>query len=170
MDSRGPIGQNVPGLPNAHSMPITNPLNASPLVFPVLECIHIAGFALSVGTIAIVDFRLLGIGMRRETPSQLDRDTFYWTLGGISLMVFTGLLLFSSDPDMYYLNIAFDLKMFFLLLAIVFHYTIHRKAVRSDAAGGGKLVACVSLALWLCVVFGGIFIGFLNSTLDIDKV
>jgi hypothetical protein len=151
-------------------MPIANPLNSSPLTFPILECIHIVGFAFSAGTIALVDFRLLGIGMRRETPAQLAEDTFFWTLGGISLMVFTGLMLFSSDPDMYYLNIAFDLKMFFLALAIVFNYTIHRKAVQSDAPGGGKLVACVSLALWMCVVFGGIFIGFLNSTLDINKV
>jgi hypothetical protein len=151
-------------------MPITNPLNESPLTFPILECIHIVGFAVSVGTIALVDFRLLGIGMRRETPAQLGEDTFFWTLGGISLMIFSGLLLFSSDPDMYYLNIAFDLKMIFLVLAIVFNYTIHRKAVQSVAPRRGRLVACVSLLLWMCVVFGGIFIGFLNSTLDINKV
>lgn len=151
-------------------MPIANPLNSSPLTFPILECIHIVGFAVSVGTIALVDFRLLGIGMRRETPAQLGEDTFFWTLGGISLMIFSGLLLFSSDPDMYYLNIAFDLKMIFLVLAIVFNYTIHRKAVQSVAPRRGRLVACVSLLLWMCVVFGGIFIGFLNSTLDINKV
>ena len=39
-------------------MLIENPLNSSPLTFPVLECVHIVGFALSVGTIAVVDFRL----------------------------------------------------------------------------------------------------------------
>jgi len=151
-------------------MLIENPLNSSPLAFPVLECIHIVGFALSVGTIALVDFNLLGVGIRRETPSQLAKDTFFWTLGGLAIMIFSGLMLFSSDPDMYYLNIAFDLKMFFLLLAIVFNYTIHRKVVQADAPGGGKLVACISLVLWACVVFGGIFIGFLNPTLDINHV
>jgi hypothetical protein len=154
----------------ANRMLIDNPLNSSPLVFPILECAHIIGFALSVGPIAIVDFRLLGVGMRRETPAELADDTFLWTLAGISLMVFTGLLLFSSDPDMYYLNYAFDLKMLFLVAAIVFHYTIHRRAVRSHAPGGGGMVACVSLALWMCVLFGGIFIGFLNSTLDIHRI
>jgi hypothetical protein len=152
-------------------MMIENPLNASALSFPILECFHIVGFALSVGTIAIVDFRLLGWGMRRETPAELTKDTFFWTLGGLILMVVTGLLLFSSDPDNYYLNLAFDLKMFFLLLAIIFNYTIHRKvALAGDAAGSGKLVASVSLVLWSCVVFGGIFIGFLNSTLDLNKI
>jgi hypothetical protein len=151
-------------------MLIENPLNESALSFPILECIHNLSFAFSVGTIALIDFRLLGVGMRRELPSELLRDTFYWTLGGLISMIFSGLLLFSSDPDNYYLNWAFDLKMFFLLLAIIFNYTIHRKTAMSDPPGGGKLVACVSLGLWACVVFGGIFIGFLNSTLDFNQI
>jgi hypothetical protein len=157
-------------------MLIENPLNSSPLSFPILECFHIVGFAISVGPIAIIDFRLLGWGMRRETPAELATDTFYWTLGGLILMIFSGLLLFSSDPDNYYLNYAFDLKMFFLVLAIIFNYTIHRKTVMAETTAGAvygtrdKLVACVSLGLWALVIFGGIFIGFLNSTLDIRYI
>jgi hypothetical protein len=42
--------------------------------------------------------------------------------------------------------------------------------VMKDAPGGGKLVACISLCLWAAVLFGGIFIGFLNPTLDIHQV
>jgi hypothetical protein len=143
-------------------MLIQNPLNSSALTFPVLECIHIVGFAISIGTIAIVDFSLLGIGMRRQTPAQLDRDTWLWTLAGLVLMFFSGLLLFSSDPDMYYLNWAFLIKMLFFVSAIAFHYTVHRKTIASDTPPpNGKLVASVSLILWAGVVFGGIFIGFL---------
>jgi hypothetical protein len=44
------------------------------------------------------------------------------------------LLLFSSDPDMYYLNWAFLIKMVFFVSAVIFHYTIHRKAVSSDTS------------------------------------
>jgi len=148
-----------------------NPLNSSALAFPILECIHIVGFALSIGTIAIVDFRLLDFGMRHQTPAQLNKDMSLWTVVGLSIMVLSGMMLYSSDPDMYYLNWAFLLKMTFLVLAIVFNYTIHRKVVLSGASPGRtKLVAYVSLLLWMCVVFGGIFIGFLNPTLDINKV
>ncbi len=140
---------------------VENPLNSSPLTFPVIECFHIVGFALSIGTIALVDFSLLGFGMRRQSPAQLLTDTRLWTASGLVLMLFSGLLLFSSDPDMYYLNPAFDLKIFFFLLATLFNYTIHRKAVaEASSPGRGKLVACISLSLWMCVVFGGIFIGF----------
>jgi len=148
-----------------------NPLNSSPLAFPILECIHIVGFAVSIGTIAIVDFRLLNLGLWRQTPAQLAKDTSLWTIFGLAIMIFSGLMLYSSDPDMYYLNWAFLLKMLFLVLAITFNYTIHRRVVASGASTGRtKLVACVSLLLWMCVVFGGIFIGFLNPTLDLNKV
>ncbi len=149
---------------------IENPLNSSPLAFPILECIHIVGFAFAVGPIALVDFRLLGWGMRRETPAQIARETFFWTLGGLIVIIFSGLMLFSSDPDNYYMNWAFDLKMFFLVLAIVFNYTIHRRTAMAERPTSGKLVACVSLGLWMCVIFGGIFIGFLNSTLDLKNI
>jgi len=145
---------------------ISNPLNESALAFPVLECIHIIGFALSVGTIAIVDFRLLGIGMTRQKPSDLLKDTSTWTLVGIVIMLLSGLMLFSSDPDMYYLNWAFLIKMACLLLAIVFNYTIHRTVVSAETPPPhSKLVASISLALWGSVVFGGIFIAFINEGL-----
>ena len=149
---------------------IENPLNSSPLAFPILECIHIVGFAFAVGPIALVDFRLLGWGMRRETPAQIARETFFWTLGGLVVIIFSGLMLFSSDPDNYYLNWAFDLKMVFLVLAILFNYTVHRKTAMADQPASGKLVACISLGLWMCVIFGGIFIGFLNSTLNLKNI
>ena len=113
-----------------------NPLNSSALAFPILECIHIVGFALSIGTIAIVDFRLLDIGMRRQTPAQLAKDTAVWTLVGLGIMLLSGMALYSSDPDMYYLNYAFLRKMLFLILAITFNYTIHRKVVASGASPG----------------------------------
>jgi hypothetical protein len=147
---------------------ITNPLNSSALAFPVLECFHIVGFAFSIGTIAIVDFSLLGIGLRGQSPAQLTRDTWLWTLGGLVVMLFSGLLLFSSDPDMYYLNWAFLIKMVFFISAVTFHYTIHRKAVSSDVPpANGRLVAWVSLVLWTGVIFGGIFIGFIYPGLGI---
>jgi hypothetical protein len=93
--------------------------------------------------------------MRRETPAQIAKETFFWTLGGLVVIVLSGLMLFSSDPDNYYLNWAFDRKMFFLVLAIVFKYTVHRKTAMADQPAGGKLVACVSMVLWACVISAG---------------
>ena len=120
--------------------PWAHAMNTYEWVFPVVQSLHFIGFAMSIGTIAIVDFSLLGVGMHRQTPAQLAKDTGLWTLGGLILMLFSGLLLFSSDPDMYYLNWPFLIKMVFFVSAVVFHYTVHRKAVSSDTPPpNGKL-------------------------------
>jgi len=138
-----------------------NPLNENALVFPILECFHILGFAVTVGTIALVDFRLLGFGLRRQNVAELAKALAPWTLFGLVTVLLSGPMLFSSDPDMYYLNLSFQIKMVLLLVAIVFHYTVRRKLLRGELSSPlSKLVACVSLALWTSVIFAGIFIAF----------
>jgi hypothetical protein len=140
---------------------IDNPLNSSELIFPTLEVCHILGFTLTLGTIALLDFRALGLGLKRQALGDLARDFAPWTLAGLVSILLSGPMLFSSDPDMYYLNRAFQFKMVCLVLAIVFNYTVHRKMVQSGkSTAWNKLVACVSLLLWAGVVGGGIFIGF----------
>lgn len=130
------------------------------LAFPVLECFHILAFAVAVGTISIVDFRLLGLGLKNQNSSQLAAQFFPWTTLGLGVAFLASAGLFISDPDMYYLNPAFQVKMAFLTLALIFHYFIRPQAV---ASGTGKWAGIVSLILWSGVVFGGIFIGFTNG-------
>jgi hypothetical protein len=141
-------------------MLIDNPLN-SQLAFPIIECFHIVGFAVAIGSIALVDLRLLGVGLRRQNAADLIRDTGLWVVAGLATSVFAGLLLYSTDPDKYYLNTPFVVKMICLVLAIVFNYTIHRKVIGAEASRGrGKLVACLSLALWASVICGGMLVSF----------
>jgi hypothetical protein len=141
-----------------------NPLNDSPLIFPALECAHILGFAVSIGTIAVLDFRLLGLGLIHHPSAELAKDLAPWTLIGLAIMLLSGPAMFASDPDMYYLNGAFQIKMVALLAAIIFNYTIHRKVAARDASSGGaKVVACISLTLWMSIILCGIFIGFVGD-------
>ena len=138
-----------------------NPLNDSALIFPILECLHIVGFAVCVGTIAIVDLRLLGVAMNRQKTPEIARDVAPWTLAGLALILLSGPLMFSSDPDMYYLNPSFQVKMVCFAAALLFNYTLHRKvALAGGPDGAARLVGGISLALWASVIFGGIFIAF----------
>jgi hypothetical protein len=148
-----------------------NPLNVSPFAFPLLEVTHIVSFAIAIGTVALVDFRMLGLAMLRETPGKLTRDTRLWTLIALCTAVFSGLLMYSTDPDKFYLNVSFLFKIACLILAIAFHYTVHRRVALAQPSGSrtgvsAKLAACVSLVLWVSVVFGGIFIEFVKEGLN----
>jgi hypothetical protein len=141
---------------------VADALNSSEWVFPIAECFHIAAFAWSIGLIALVDFRLLGLGLKRSTPSQLAKATAPWTLLGLAVVLLSGPVLFLSDPRMYLYNPSFRFKIGALVLALIFNYTIHRKVALSDSSSAGVrvVVGVVSLALWVGVVFGGLFIAF----------
>ena len=141
--------------------PATNPLNNNEWAFPLTECFHVAAMALCIGTIAIVDLRLLGLGIRNQSAASLVRDMELWTLGGFVVVITSGLMIFSSDPVQYLHNFPFQFKMAVLLLGIVYNYTLHRRVAQSDSPAGVRyLVGGVSLALWISLVFAGIFIAF----------
>ena len=87
-----------------------------------------------IGTILAVDLRLLGLGVRRQTASQIAGELAPWTLGGLVLAIVTGVLLFSYDPLKFYANHAFSYKVALLAAAVAFHYTAHRKVTREGTA------------------------------------
>lgn len=142
--------------------PWSHAMNAAEWVFPTVQSFHFAGFAISIGTIAIVDFRILGWGRSRFTPAELARDLMWWTSAGIAIMLITGFLMFSTDAVGYHNNPAFEFKMVCLTLAILFHYTLHRQAVGAATPGVvAKLAAVASLVLWTTVVASGRMIAFI---------
>jgi hypothetical protein len=99
--------------------------------------------------------------MRRQTSAQLVKGTELWTLSGILLVVTSGMLLVTTDPASYFYNPAFRFKMACLLAAIVYNYTVHLKVALSEhSAFAGMATGALSIALWLSVVFGGIFYAF----------
>lgn len=141
--------------------PWARAMNGPEWAFPLVESLHFMGFALSIGTIAIVDLRLLGIAMRRQSASELAADLKVWTWIGLALMLITGPLMFSADAVNYHHNPSFQFKMVCLSLALVFHFTLHRHATRLAVPPLlAKLAGAVSLALWTCVVAGGRMIAF----------
>ena len=124
--------------------------------------VHLLGLVLLFGTVILIDLRLLGLGMRRQSVSRLAEEVAPWTRLGIGTMLLTGIPLFLLEAVKCYQNDAFWLKMEFLLPALIFHFTVYRKVTSSDKIRPlwAKITACLSLALWFGVGFGGRAIAF----------
>src|SRR5436190_15741003 len=133
-------------------------------LFPVIESVHLLALVLIAGAVLVVDMRLFGLGLRRQPVAQLARDAQPWLIGGLTVMLSTGFLLFLAEAIKCYYGPAFAVKMTSLLLALVFTFTIHRKVVLADESRVGPLwtrvVAVVSVMLWSGVGMGGRWIGF----------
>jgi hypothetical protein len=139
-------------------------LNETEWAFPLAECLHIGGLAVGVGSIALVDLRLLNLGLRTENPARILRYTELWTIFALVLVAFSGFALFFSMPGVYRVNQIFPIKMYVLAAALVYNFTLHRKVatMENPAPTLSRAAAILSLLLWVAVVFGGIFTGFLE--------
>ena len=150
-------------LQGVYEPPSLNPIARWEWVFPVVESLHICGFTLLVGTVAILDLRLLGAFLRRQPVSWLARELAPWIWTGIVIQLITGPYLFSSDPGDYIQVPAFRNKMILFLLALIFHFTVIRKATQptedSVPLGWRKAAGGVSLGLWVGVLLAGLWIG-----------
>ena len=139
-------------------------IHNSTWAFAVIESCHLLGLAVIGGAVLVVDLRMLGLGLRRHAVADLARDAHPWLVASLLVMLSTGIPLFLSEPIKCYYSTPFWVKMTCLLLAIVFTFTVRRSVTM--AAGTRvrplwyKLVALVSLALWLGVGAGGRWIGF----------
>ena len=142
---------------------VADALNQTEWAFALAECVHIGGFAVAIGSIILVDFRMLNLGLRHETAARILRYTELWTVIALVFVVFSGFALFLSQTDIYLTNLIFPFKMYVLLAALVYNFTVHRRVATMEHPPPvlSKLVAIVSLLLWVSVVFGGIFTGFL---------
>ena len=140
----------------------------SPLGFPTIETIHVIAITLVFGTIAIVDFRLLGLGSNNRPVTELCRDVLPWTWTAFVVAAISGSLLFISQATQYFENTAFRLKMLLLLAAginmLIFEFITFRGVASWDrntkVVLPGQLAGAISLVCWLGIVGFARWIGF----------
>jgi len=138
------------------------------ILFPWIESVHVLAIVLVVGTISIIDLRLLGIASLDRAATRLMADVLPWTWGAFVIAVITGSLLFSSNAPKYAHNFFFEGKMVLLAAAgvnmAIFHAFGLRDVARWDTAQrtppAARAAGAVSLLLWVTVVAFGRWIGF----------
>ena len=92
-------------------------------LFPVTEAVHLLGLSVLGGSLLILDLRMLGVGLRRQSIGELAKETRPWLLGSIVVMLLTGTALFVSESVKCYYSQAFWLKITTLPVAIIFTLT-----------------------------------------------
>jgi hypothetical protein len=138
-------------------------IRESLLLYPVIETTHVLALCLFLGLIAMVDLRLLGVGLRGVPVSQVAGRLLPWALAGFAAMAVSGMLLFYSGPVRAAGHIFFRIKMAMLVLtgvnAMLFHATIYRRVTAWDLDAipplRARAAGLCSLVLWSAVVICG---------------
>lgn len=141
------------------------------VVFPWLEVGHVLSITTVVGTIALVDLRLLGVASTSYPVSRLTKTLLPVTWIAFGFALVTGALLFSSQPATYFNNFAFRMKMLMLIAAGLNMAAFHLLTMRGislwdkDAPVplAAKAAGFLSLIIWALIVAFGRWIGFTTS-------
>jgi hypothetical protein len=135
-------------------------MRAEAWLYPIVEILHIAGFSVLVGAVAMFDLRVLGLG--RDLPVRaLARHLLPWSAGSMLLVLPTGLLLFAAEAPDLAGNRVFLLKLGLIgvagLNALAFHAGPYRAAAGWQGRGPPRacVQAALSLLLWLAVIACG---------------
>ncbi len=153
-----------PGAPLAalERLPLAVAMRHDLWLYPIVEIFHIAGFVTLVGSIIVLDLRLLGLS--KTLPVQaLARHVLPWSIGALVVIVPSGLLMFIAHAGDLIGNTAFVIKMSLLfcagLNAALFHAGTYRNVAAWDRDAAiplaARLHALASLLIWIGVLACG---------------
>ncbi|TIX49665.1 hypothetical protein [Alteraurantiacibacter aquimixticola] len=129
--------------------------------WPIAEIVHFTGLVLLIGTVGVVDLRMLGFF--RGMPLRNLHKLIPFGVLGFMLNVLSGTVFVASSPDQYLYNPAFQIKMGLIALAginMVLFYTTTARKLRQlgpmdRAPQAAKVFAAVSLTSWMLVIAAG---------------
>ena len=153
-----------PGTPLAaiERLPLAVAMRHDLWLYPIVELVHITGVVTLVGSIIVLDLRLLGLS--KALPVRLlAQHVLPWSIGALLLIVPTGLLMFTAHASELISNPAFVIKMSLLFCAAIngalFHAGVFRNAAAWDhntaIPVAAKLHALASLSIWIAVLACG---------------
>jgi len=137
-------------------------IKATTWVFPFTETIHILALAVLLGSVFLIDLRLLGVAEKHWSPAQVMeqvRSLMNWSVG---IILVTGIVLFIAEPRKLFDNGAFGPKMLLLALALIFQYAFYPsvRKMQTSIPIWGRIMALISFGLWFGVAVCGRAIGF----------
>jgi hypothetical protein len=138
-------------------------ISGSTWAYPVVQMTHFSGLSLWMGTNLALDLRLLGIGKKRQTASQLSDALFAWNWLGFCIALAGGFMLFASAATKYIPNPAFEIKLGILIPAGIILHIVNQQKARtwgqtSETPMAAKLAGLLELLIWFSVITAAVSI------------
>jgi hypothetical protein len=142
-------------------------IDSSMWVWPILEDLHFIGLILLLGTVGVLNLRILGF--LKQLPVAPLHRFIPWGIAGFGLNVVTGFLFYLGMPGFYNMNVVFQLKIFTIVIAgallLLFQCTgafrtLEHLGPGDDAPPLAKVIAASLIILWIAVIVLGRYIPF----------
>jgi hypothetical protein len=133
--------------------------------YPAFETLHAIGMALLIGSLGLINLRVLGY--KAELPLFGTRELLPLAWLGFTINAASGLALFTSDAVYFFESYTFRIKMVLIILGGINAALLSRRIFREARAGGPaattagvKWIAASSLVFWIGAVIAGRLIAY----------
>lgn len=133
------------------------------LVGAGLQIVHVLGLLLLLASVLLISLRAFELVLRRQSLAEVGAQSARLLWVGMALASLSGGLIFLSSAVRYAGNSAFDLKVAFLVAAIILQIITHRSVIVATPPRplAVKSTAALSLLLWFGVAVAGRAIGYI---------
>lgn len=127
---------------------------------PIVQTVHLLSIAAIMGSVVLIDLRVLGLALPSQGTRELTRRLMPWMWAALPLLAASGLVFIFAQPYRYFDNPIFQLKFTMLAPALALAALFHTGIVKDGMLA--KLLAAVSLCLWLGVAMAGRWIAYVD--------
>lgn len=153
--------------------PLSQTIQDVSWIIPTVQSIHILSIAVVISSVFMVDLRLLNVLGRGQPTAAYTSRFLSWVWPTLVVLLLSGSILIIGEPSRSLENRTFQIKMALLILAMITTAALQRPTGKDPAyweLGGhktmAKVLAVISICLWVLIVFAGRWIAYGNTTGD----
>ena len=142
-------------------------LATSRWLYGLVSVVHYVALFSCIGTIVLLDLRILGVAERNQALPAFAEQLRPWTWLGSGTAMVSGFLLFATEAGDYAAVTPFHVKMIIVALALISALAVEWSVPKWNLAPvmpvTAKLLALISIALWLGAILAAVEIAPLTG-------
>lgn len=131
-------------------------LGSTGWMYSTVSVTHYLTMFWCIGSIAVVDLRVMGIAARRRSLGELAEQLFPWAWIGFIFALISGFLMFATDAGDWAPSKVFHVKLTLIAASAIFAYIVQRGSRNWSQnpviPRAAKIIALISLLLWIVTI------------------
>jgi hypothetical protein len=128
-------------------------LSSTGWMYASVSVIHYLTMFWFIGSMAVVDLRVMGVAARKRNLTELAEQIYPWAWTGMVLAIVSGFFMFLTDAGDWAPDPVFHVKLLMIAvsiaLAIVVQVMVPKWGVLPEIPAWAKILALVALLFWV---------------------
>lgn len=131
-------------------------LGSTGWMYASVSVIHYLTMFWFIGSMAVVDLRVMGVAARKRSLPELAGQVYPWAWTGCVLAILSGFLMFATDAGDWAPDPVFHVKVLMIVLsvagAILVQVFVPKWAAAPEIPAWARIVAAIALLLWIATI------------------